>query len=76
MKTFAILLSLAIGIGLPLWMLLTLVAILWGWCEEAHGWLRGRSWRYSLRELFVVVTSVAAVLGGLAVLLQWMTTAH
>jgi hypothetical protein len=46
----------------------TLCSILLGWTEEICQWMGKRSWQFSLRELLLVMTIVAAVLGALEAL--------
>jgi hypothetical protein len=54
------------------WACLTLIAFSLGWSQKTVEETEGRTWQYSIRELLLVITSVAVVLGVLQVLVMWI----
>lgn len=70
MEAFYIIISVAGFAGALLCLILGLVGTLFGWCREFNEWIGRRGWRYSTRELFIVITVVAVVFALIGVFIQ------
>jgi hypothetical protein len=69
MKTFLLLFIIALFVVF-ICLILALITTLFGWCNEFIGWMERRGWRYSTRELLVMMTIVAGLMGLIGILMQ------